>query len=109
MELDTGGSVSLISERVWKVAFPVSELVSVHDTLLKTYTGEKLSVLGNLQVVVEYNSQENYLSLVIVAGKIMSLSGRNWLKVLFAMFTIGEIVTQLPTGSPRKGIKKMTN
>jgi len=79
---------------------------------LKTYTGEKLSVLGNLQVVVEYNSQEKYLSLVIVAGRIMSLSGRNWLKVLFAMFTIGQIfrfVTQLPTGSPRKGIKKMTN
>jgi len=58
---------------------------------------------------MEYNSQENYFSLVIVAGRIMSLSGRNWLKVLFAMFAIGQMfgfVTQLPVGSPTKGIKK---
>ena len=49
MELDTGASVSLISERVWKEILPGSELIEC-ATLLKTYTGERLHVLGQLQV-----------------------------------------------------------
>ena len=37
MELDTGASVSLISEKVWRERLPKAELLK-SDTLLKTYT-----------------------------------------------------------------------
>ena len=47
------------------------------DTLLRTYTGEKLQVLGQLQVKVEYGDQVQLLPLLVVAGSGPSLWGRN--------------------------------
>lgn len=78
MELDTGASVSLISEKIWKETFPESELVK-SDVLLKTYTGEKLHVLGEMQAQVVYNKQQKCLPLLVVSGSGPSLWGRNWL------------------------------
>ena len=78
IQLDTGASVSLISERVWKEILPGSELVKC-ATLQKTYTGERLHVLAQLQVRVEYSYQEKCLPLLVVAGNGPSLWGRNWL------------------------------
>ena len=52
------------------------------DTLLKTYTGEKLRVLGQMQVQVKYNCQEQSLPLLVVAGGGPSLWGRNWLNAI---------------------------
>ena len=73
-----GAPVSLISERMWKEILPGSELVKC-ATLLKTYTGERLHVLGQLQVRVDYSDQEKCLPLLVVAGNGPSLWGRNWL------------------------------
>ena len=56
MELDTGASVSLVSEKVWKETFLGQEL-SKSDVLLRTYTGERLHVLGQMQTRVTYNGQ----------------------------------------------------
>jgi len=78
MELDMGAPVSLISERMWKEILPGSELVKC-ATLLKTCTGERLHVLGQLQVRVDYSDQEKCLPLLVVAGNGPSLWGRNWL------------------------------
>lgn len=39
------------------------------DTLLKTYTGEKLQVLGQLQVLVRHSEQEQQLPLLVVVAK----------------------------------------
>ena len=78
MELDTGASVSLISGSVWRESFPESELVD-SDVLLKTYTGEKLRVLGQMQATVVYNGQMRSLPLLVMAGNGPSLCGRNWL------------------------------
>ena len=41
MELDTDASVSIISQKVWKETFDKPRLMK-SDTLLKTYSGEKL-------------------------------------------------------------------
>ena len=66
MELDTGASVSLIPEEVWKKeSFPESELVE-SDIPLKTYTGERLRVLGQMQAQVEFNTQTKSLPLLVV-------------------------------------------
>ena len=60
MELETGASVSLTSEKVWRECLPKAELLK-SDTSLKTYTGEKIRVLGQLQVLVRHNGQEQQL------------------------------------------------
>ena len=74
MEFDTGASVSIISQ-VW-------EGILSKTQLLKTYTGEKLQVLGQLQVQVEYGDQVQLLPLLVVAGSGPSLWGRNWLAAI---------------------------
>jgi len=78
MELDTGTFVSLMSEKTWREFFPESELVG-SDVLLKTYSGEKLHVLGQMQAQIEYNEQTACLPLLVVAGDGPTLWGRNCL------------------------------
>ena len=48
------------------------------DTLLKTYTGEKLQVLGQLQVLVRHSGQQQ-LPLPVVTEK---RGGGNWLAAI---------------------------
>ena len=73
MELDTGASVSIISQNVWEGILSKMQLEK-SDTLLKTYTGEKLQV--------KYGDQVQQLPLLVVAGKGPSLWGQNWLAAI---------------------------
>ena len=68
----------MISEKTWKDKFPQSKLLST-DVLLTTYTGEKLPVLGQLQVEVVYKGQKKTLPFQVVTGNGPPLWGRNWL------------------------------
>ena len=47
--------------------------------ILKTYSGECLPVLGEVDVEVQYEQQKHNLSLVVVSGEGPSLLGRDWL------------------------------
>ena len=78
MELDTGASISLISEQQYKQlqGAPPLEKSSV---ILRTYTGENLSILGSIRVVATYNNQTNNLPLLVVKGNGPNLMGRDWL------------------------------
>ena len=69
MELDTGASLSIISEDTYK------SICSVTDHLKPTctYTGDTLAVLGYIDVQVEYESQVLILSLIVVKGQGTSL------------------------------------
>ena len=53
MILDTGASVTLISRKTWKEKFPNVKL-DKSEVLLKTYSGEHLQVLGQTQMLVDY-------------------------------------------------------
>lgn len=53
MELDTGASVSVVSEQVWKTSFSNKPL-NTSPVLLKTYSGQTLKVVGERQVDVTY-------------------------------------------------------
>ena len=46
---------------------------------LKTYTGERIPVLGEVVVEVSYQQQNHQLSLIVVKGKGHNLFGRDWL------------------------------
>ena len=49
---------------------------------LKTYSGESLSLLGEVRVAVKYQTQEIQIPLVVAQGKKPVLLGRDWLEKL---------------------------
>ena len=79
MELDTGASVSIMSEEAWKKRFPQAPLEK-SAIKLRTYTGEALDIIGQAHVQVAYQDQTANLPLQIIKGKGPSLFGRNWLR-----------------------------
>ena len=80
MEVDTGAALSVMSEctykQVWDGHGPP---IQPTDIELTTYTGEKLQVIGTINVDVTHNGQEKSLPLLIVPGNGPALLGRNWL------------------------------
>ncbi len=78
MEVDTGASLSIVSEQIFKVLWPNKQL-SPSEVNLRTYTGELVTTLGQFNVEVVHNSQAFELPLLVVKGNGPSLLGRNWL------------------------------
>ena len=79
MELDTGAAVSIISEQTRRSTFPDTPLRK-STSVLRTYTGEPMTVVGEMEVQVNYGAQSHNLLLLVVAGKGPSLVGRDWLQ-----------------------------
>ena len=79
MEIDTGASVSLISESMLKALLP--QLSIKRSTLnLKTYTGESIPVKGSVIVDVTYGSKTySNLELTVVDGE---RPCRDWLSCI---------------------------
>jgi hypothetical protein len=76
MELDTGSSVSVISEADY-VKYFKGEKLEISLLVLKTYSGEKLHSLG---VQVQYNDQCSYLNLYVVKSTNNDISSFSPLK-----------------------------
>lgn len=79
MELDTGASVTLMSDTKRRELFPGTHLRE-STVLLRTYSGEQLPVVGEMDVQVKYGEQQCDLVLTVVSGEGPSLLGRNWLQ-----------------------------
>ena len=80
MEIDTGAAVSLINETAYKSSPFLSRLPLQSSILqLRTYTGETISVTGEILVKVQSGRQSHALPLLVVPGQGPSLLGRNWL------------------------------
>ena len=80
MEIDTGASVSLISEATFrKIWGPQPPHLQASTVTLHGYGGEQIPVVGSLNVTVQHCQQTEELSLTVVAGDGPSLLGRDWL------------------------------
>ena len=79
LEVDTGASLSIISESTYHSLSVLPELNST-DVTLHTYTGESIVVLGSLQVYVSYEDEMLTLPLIVVQGSGLILLGRNRLQ-----------------------------
>ena len=80
MELDTGAAVSVISEKTFNRLLPTAKL---HPTslLLRTYTGQPLTVVGQLKdIEVTNGACTHSLSLIVVAGDGPSVFSWDWFK-----------------------------
>ncbi|XP_033637865.1 uncharacterized protein K02A2.6-like [Asterias rubens] len=84
MEIDTGASVSIMSETTYDSIFKHKKpsLRTGEHVELRTYTGQKIPVVGTCSVTVEHNDQKTQLSLLIVSGQGPNLLGRDWLRHL---------------------------
>ena len=81
MEVDTGASMSVISEKIFQKCIP--ELTIQPSNLkLKTFTWEIITPFGSAYVNVELDKQKYTLPLTIVPGDSPSLLGRDWLKLI---------------------------
>ncbi|KAL6480987.1 hypothetical protein MHYP_G00090670 [Metynnis hypsauchen] len=86
-EVDTGCGVTILSKQQYTQLWRKTDTAKLKpcSLKLKTYTGEKLGVLGMAQVKVQHENKEKYLPVVVVGGKGPNLLGRNWLQELAMM------------------------
>lgn len=82
MELDTGASVSLISQSEFN-KLDLSVTLSKSDMVLSTITGEPIRVYGKCQVTVCHNNNTYPdLTLFVVEASGPALLGRDWLSTV---------------------------
>ena len=81
-EIDTGSSLTIISEKSYKTMFPNISLQPT-KVAIKTYANDRLNVLGKIFVDVDYQGKlyEN-LKLFVLKGNGVKLVGRSWLNVM---------------------------
>ena len=84
MEIDTGVSVSVVGEGIFKAIQRGEQPLELQKTSirLRTYTGGEIPVRGSVRVPVEHNGQNQTLPLIVTEGEGPSLIGRDWLATL---------------------------
>ena len=79
MQIDTGAAVTVISKELYQEKFKHLPLQPT-KMILRTYSGEKLELLGKILVHVQYGDHSAEVPLVVVNGVKPALLGRNWLQ-----------------------------
>lgn len=72
MEIDTGASLTLVSERTFRECWPTLKLAHT-GVKLHSYSGESVPVVGTADVTVKYESQVVTVPLIVVKGEGPSL------------------------------------
>ena len=101
MEVDTGASVSMISEETCDNLRPNGKKPSLlqSDVTLLIYSGEQLAIKGILWVDVQYKDQNAQLQLVVATGKGPSLLGETYFQE-FAWTGLNCVITMHVILSP---------
>uniref|UniRef100_H3ARR4 Uncharacterized protein n=1 Tax=Latimeria chalumnae TaxID=7897 RepID=H3ARR4_LATCH len=101
MGIDTGASVSVVGETTYnRLGRPK---LKATKTVLRTYTGEPIKVLGEAQMWVSYQGQAVMVPLIVL-GDGPSLLGRNWLnKIQLSWKEIKHVTTALMKSSEIAG------
>uniref|UniRef100_H3ARH3 Gypsy retrotransposon integrase-like protein 1 n=1 Tax=Latimeria chalumnae TaxID=7897 RepID=H3ARH3_LATCH len=89
-KLDAGYSVTIVNQREYSDLWN-SELETC-DISLKTYTGEKVNILGATRVTVMYQGKE--LPLVVVIGSGPNLLGRGWIATQPSHKTLRDVIAK---------------
>ena len=81
MEVDTGVAVSLVNEDTVNNS-PFLKCLPTQQTnvRLRTYTGQPVSVLGQLMVKIKHDEVQEIMPLQVVKGADTTLLGRDWLQ-----------------------------
>ncbi|XP_014678930.1 PREDICTED: uncharacterized protein K02A2.6-like [Priapulus caudatus] len=83
MELDTGTSVSIISEMDYRNSTePIGVNLEKSGDILRAYSGHQIKPIGKLHVTFQLNGQDEKLDLLVVPTDSPRLFGRDWLAKL---------------------------
>ena len=82
MQVDTGASVSLMSENTYQKLWSCPPKLDPSKMRLHTHTGEEIQVLGSLVLDVSHNRQQADLPILVVSSNCPLLLGRDWLRTL---------------------------
>jgi len=102
MLVDTGAVVSIVPEQIYRKYLSHLPLRKARD--LRSYSGDKLKLLGKITVTVIYGKQKCNLPLVIAKGNKPALFGRNWLEKI--KLNWGEIFSVDKSNPVDKLVKK---
>ena len=92
--MDTGAAFSIIPGIIEQKYFPELPLQKSWS-LLQSYIGENLKVLGEITVQVQYGEESKSFMPRVIEGRGPMLLGQNWLKQLQLDWkTIGNIVVK---------------
>ena len=81
MEIDSGATKTVISEVTYDAIRDTVDLTK-SNSVLSTYTGEKIPVLGKVTLHVGYGGQDYKLLALVVKGAGQNLLGRDWRRVI---------------------------
>ena len=76
MEIDTGSAVSIVPRRFWEKELKEKPLQKC-ATIVKTVTGERVSILGQTNVRVSHKGEEVELPILVMKGEGPTLLGGN--------------------------------
>ena len=83
-EVDTGCGVTVMNEadfqKLW--SGKIRPELADGSIKLRTYTGQKVEILGTVTITVKHKKTRKDLSLVVVPGTAPNLLGRGWIKEL---------------------------
>jgi len=79
MEVDTGASLSVLSEKTFRKFWP-EQVLQKSSVKIRTYTGESLKVVGCMEADITYGDQKSHVSLLVVEGQGPNLLGRDLLR-----------------------------
>ena len=74
MEVDTGASRSTVSKYVYDAELS-DYTIQLVGVILRNYSGERIPVVGKINVPVKYENQEHILDLIVVEGNLPALFG----------------------------------
>ena len=81
MKIDTSAAVTIITEQAYQTisGFRNKPALEPSTCILRTYTEERVEVLGQVQLTVWYGTQQHTLQAQVAPGKQPNLMGRDWL------------------------------
>ncbi|XP_029904245.1 LOW QUALITY PROTEIN: uncharacterized protein K02A2.6-like [Myripristis murdjan] len=79
-EVDTGCGLTILNKKTFKKSEKCPSIEKKTRLKLRTYTKQKIKVLGKTYVKVNYKQQEKILPIIVVRGTGPNLLGRWWLK-----------------------------
>ena len=80
MQLDTGASLSLVSETTFREHW-LQRTLSFSEVRLSSYSGVSIPVLCSVDVKITYNCQSFTVPLIVVKGSGITLMRCNWLQI----------------------------
>ena len=82
VEVDAGASATVINESTFHQIWPKQKPDVSNTDLLRTYTGEKVSLLGTVNTTIRYHDPTTTLHVLIVNGQGPNILGRDSITAL---------------------------